>query len=130
MSARLSTHHVRRALQFYVDDHASACHDDLIFFVKQPAEPGAACSQFTVHRKGRAVPADLSISGQAFSTVAWPETVLLNLVLQARYQLTVTACRCDLAPARATLVSARAPLAQMGSCVAPRGARARTGRSC
>ena len=45
-----------------------------------------------VRRKGKQLPKELQLSGSDFDSVNWAETVLLNIVLQSQYQLTVVAC--------------------------------------
>ncbi len=47
---------------------------------------------YFVRRRGAQLPDDLRLSGREFEAVDWGESVLLNLVLQSRYQLTVVAC--------------------------------------
>jgi hypothetical protein len=54
---------------------------------------------FFVRRKVKKLPEELHLSGKDFNTVDWPQTVLLNLVLQSQYQLTVVACGCVWRPA-------------------------------
>ena len=46
-----------------------------------------------VRRKAKAIPADLCSKGKA-GCISWADTVLLNLVLQIAFQLTVTVSRC------------------------------------
>lgn len=69
----------------------SSHHDDLLFFVKSSKHPTRE-PRFFVRRRGKQLPPELQISGSNFDTVNWPETVLLNIVLQSQYQLTVVAC--------------------------------------
>ncbi|KAF8071144.1 hypothetical protein HT031_001226 [Scenedesmus sp. PABB004] len=77
---------------------AEAHHqDDLLFFVKSESHPARA-PPFFVRRKARALPAELCLSGRDFGAVDWPRSVLLNLVLQCQYQLTVVACGRDALP--------------------------------
>lgn len=45
-----------------------------------------------VRRKAKQLPQELQLSGQDFATVDWADSVLLNLVLQSQYHLTVVAC--------------------------------------
>ena len=47
-----------------------------------------------VRRKGRAMPAELGRGGQQAEHIDWRKSVLLNLVIQATYCLTVATCRC------------------------------------
>lgn len=91
-------------LQFV--NHSSLGHqqhqDDLLFFVRrrqQQLHPPASSSssstqqaQVFVRRKGKQLPDDLQLTGQAFDTVDWAQSVLLNLVLHSQYELTVVAC--------------------------------------
>jgi hypothetical protein len=51
-----------------------------------PREP------YFVRRRGASLPEDLSLSGHGFAGVDWAASVLLNTVLQSRFQLTVVAC--------------------------------------
>ncbi len=46
-----------------------------------------------VRRKGRAMPAELGRGGQQAERIDWRKSVLLNLVVQATYCLTVATCR-------------------------------------
>ena len=46
-----------------------------------------------VRRKGRAMPAELGRGGQQAEHIDWRKSVLLNLVIQATYCLTVATCR-------------------------------------
>lgn len=82
-------------LQFV--NHSSAGHhqqDDLLFFVRQQQTAAGSGSpgQVFVRRKTKQLPEELQLTGKAFSTVDWVQTVLLNLVLHSEYQLTVVAC--------------------------------------
>lgn len=70
----------------------SAHHDDLLFFSKSPSHPTASNPPFFVRRKAKQLPEELQLSGSQFSHVDWAQTVLLNIVLQSQYQLTVVAC--------------------------------------
>jgi hypothetical protein len=70
----------------------SAHHDDLLFFIKSPSHPTANSPPFFVRRKAKQLPEELQLSGSQFSNVDWAQTVLLNIVLQSQYQLTVVAC--------------------------------------
>lgn len=47
-----------------------------------------------VRRKGRAMPAELGRGGEQAEHIDWRKSVLLNLVIQATYCLTVATCRC------------------------------------
>ncbi len=76
--------------------------DDLLFFVRKGApavaragpvvapQPGE--EPFFVRRRARKLPGDLLLSGAEFPKVDWGASLLLNIVLQAQYQLTVVAC--------------------------------------
>lgn len=90
-------------LQFV--NHSSLGHqqhqDDLLFFVRRRQQqqlllPASSSStqqvQVFVRRKGKQLPDDLQLTGQAFDNVDWAQSVLLNLVLHSQYQLTVVAC--------------------------------------
>lgn len=75
-------------------------HDDLLFFV--PAAPptantstGGAAPELLVRRRGASLPPDLQLSGALFGAVDWCRSLLLNLVLQARFALTVATCSQD-----------------------------------
>ncbi len=46
-----------------------------------------------MRRKGRAMPAELGRGGQQAERIDWRKSVLLNLVVQATYCLTVATCR-------------------------------------
>ena len=46
-----------------------------------------------VRRKGRAMPEELGRGGQQAERIDWRKSVLLNLVIQATYCLTVATCR-------------------------------------
>jgi hypothetical protein len=70
----------------------SAHHDDLLFFIKSSSHPTASNPPFFVRRKAKQLPEELQLSGNQFSNVDWAQTVLLNIVLQSQYQLTVVAC--------------------------------------
>ncbi|KAF6250398.1 hypothetical protein COO60DRAFT_1647137 [Scenedesmus sp. NREL 46B-D3] len=70
----------------------SAHHDDLLFFIKSPGHPTSNKPPFFVRRKAKQLPEELQLSGAHFSQVDWAQTVLLNIVLQSQYQLTVVAC--------------------------------------
>ena len=50
-------------------------------------------SALLVRRKGRAMPAELGRGGQQAERIDWRQSVLLNLVVQATYCLTVATCR-------------------------------------
>lgn len=72
---------------------ASSQHqDDLLFFVKSGGNNGKADVPFFVRRKAKQLPDELQLSGSGFSSVDWKQTVLLNIILQSEYQLTVVAC--------------------------------------
>lgn len=109
---------MRVATQFVSDtQHLAEHHDDLLFFVySADLPPGPPRAPFMVRRRSQQLPPELQLSGDAFGTVDWSRTVLLNLVLQARYQLMVVACRC----ACSSRVRAR-----QGVCVDEGGASAR-----
>lgn len=89
-------------LQFV--NHSSLGHqqhqDDLLFFVRRRQQqlylPASSSStqqaQVFVRRKGKQLPDDLQLTGQAFDNVDWAQSVLLSLVLHSQYQLTVVAC--------------------------------------
>jgi hypothetical protein len=91
--------HILPALvtQFFTDVHHG--HDDLLFLVlKRPGSGGGGSSSnssapFHVIRRAPQLPLPLHLSGTQFGDYVWADTVLLNLVLQADYTLTVTACR-------------------------------------
>jgi len=86
----------------HVKDH----HDDLLFFVhSDAADPASNRPQsnspnmpYTVRRQGVVLPTEFQLSGPSFPLIAWDKTVLLNLVLQTRYDLTVIACKKDSLP--------------------------------
>jgi hypothetical protein len=67
-------------------------HDDLLFFVSHPAATKPREDAYFVRRKGKRLPDDLQLSGSAFASVDWCQTVLLNIVLQSHYSLTVVTC--------------------------------------
>lgn len=46
-----------------------------------------------VRRKGKAMPADLSLGMPLTEKVSWLDSVMLNLVLQTTYMLRATVCR-------------------------------------
>eukprot|EP00878_Enallax_costatus_P033844 GHUV01037417.1.p1 GENE.GHUV01037417.1~~GHUV01037417.1.p1 ORF type:complete len:125 (+),score=27.78 GHUV01037417.1:261-635(+) len=69
----------------------STHHDDLLFFVKS-SKHRMQDPRLFVRRKGKQLPKELQLSGSDFDMVDWAETVLLNIVLQSQYQLTVVAC--------------------------------------
>ena len=50
-------------------------------------------SGLLVRRKGRAMPEELGRGGQQAEHIDWRKSVLLNLVIQATYCLTVATCR-------------------------------------
>ncbi len=50
-------------------------------------------SALLVRRKGRAMPEELGRGGQQAEHIDWRKSVLLNLVIQATYCLTVATCR-------------------------------------
>lgn len=67
--------------------------DDLLFFVRTSnATSTSSDSALFVRRKAKQLPDELQLSGRDFPSVDWAQTVLLNLVLQSQYQLTVVAC--------------------------------------
>lgn len=80
-------------------------NDDLIFFVHSDqqalyrhhgsADPKADLDKgpFSVRRRGQQLSSDWGLSGKMFSAFAWDKTLLLNLILQAHYALTVITCR-------------------------------------
>lgn len=72
--------------------------DDLWFFVCDRGHTADDGLPFFVRRKNRSFPPDLEVEGSKFNTVNWAQSVLLNLVLQSMYQLTVVACSQDLLP--------------------------------
>eukprot|EP00882_Tetradesmus_deserticola_P012175 GHRQ01012900.1.p1 GENE.GHRQ01012900.1~~GHRQ01012900.1.p1 ORF type:complete len:367 (+),score=137.12 GHRQ01012900.1:584-1684(+) len=84
------------SFQFLFINHLTAAdsahHDDLLFFVKSPSYPTVNSPPFFVRRKAKQLPEELQLSGSQFSHVDWAQTVLLNIVLQSQYQLTVVAC--------------------------------------
>jgi hypothetical protein len=88
------------ALQF-VEDGGQLSNqqskDDMLFFVlAKPPEPTKQRpdpAPFIVRRKTVPLPQDLQLSGDRFSDILWDCSVLLNIVLQASFQLTVVACR-------------------------------------
>ncbi|KAI8473865.1 MAG: hypothetical protein J3K34DRAFT_518589, partial [Monoraphidium minutum] len=60
---------------------------------QQPAAAAAARPEpFFVRRRAPQLPDDLGLSGAGFAAVDWAASVLLNTVLQSRYQLTVVSC--------------------------------------
>ncbi len=67
-------------------------HDDLLFFVYTPAQQRQHDMPTFVRRKGKALPADLQSHGEKFALIDWRKTVLLNMVLQTRFVLTVASC--------------------------------------
>lgn len=78
--------------------------DDLLFFVTREAptvpppapQPkagrGAGKPPYFVRRKAKQLPEELQLSGASFERVDWCQSVLLNVVLQSQYSLTVVAC--------------------------------------
>lgn len=74
-------------------DPGEPATDDLLFFV---AAPGAAArprdEAYFVRRKAKQLPADLQLSGERFDKVDWKASVLLNIVLQGQFSLTVVTC--------------------------------------
>jgi hypothetical protein len=67
--------------------------DDLLFFVRAGnASSTSRDSALFVRRKAKQLPDELQLSGRDFPNVDWAQTVLLNLVLQSQYQLTVVTC--------------------------------------
>ena len=46
-----------------------------------------------MRRKGRVMPGELGRGGQQAERIDWRKSVLLNLVVQATYCLTVATCR-------------------------------------
>ena len=74
--------------------HSAHDHcDDLLFFVKLKCPKDGDGEPFFVRRKAKQLPAELQLAGPLFDGVDWSKTVLLNVVLQSAYQLTVVACR-------------------------------------
>lgn len=71
-------------------------HDDLVFLVERGSTTTATERQkFRVVRKvpGSALPEQLTQGSSLWPSIAWQDTVLLNLVVQGHYELTVTTCR-------------------------------------
>lgn len=88
---------LRLCLCLQFTNHCSAGQhqqDDLLFFVRQqqPAAGSGSPGQVFVRRKSKQLPEELQLTGKAFGSVDWVQTVLLNLVLHSEYQLTVVAC--------------------------------------
>jgi hypothetical protein len=80
-------------LQFIYSSGVSEQHqDDLLFFVRREAAAGSTALPFFVRRRMARLPEELQLSGKDFSSVDWEATVILNIVLQSQYQLTVVAC--------------------------------------
>lgn len=69
--------------------------DDMLHFVYDAAKPSGP--QIQVRRRAgqvvAALPPELHIGGAHYARVAWKDTLLLNLVLQAVYFLTIVVCR-------------------------------------
>ena len=69
-------------------------------------------SGLLVRRKGRAMPEELGRGGQQAEHIDWRKSVLLNLVIQATYRLTVATCRhaaTTVFPANAHCICATSP---------------------
>jgi hypothetical protein len=80
-------------LQFIYSSGVSEQHqDDLLFFVRRASAAGSTALPFFVRRRMARLPEELQLSGKDFSSVDWEATVILNIVLQSQYQLTVVAC--------------------------------------
>ncbi|KAG2486926.1 hypothetical protein HYH03_014425 [Edaphochlamys debaryana] len=77
--------------------HAVLEHqDDMLWFVTSKSALGPDSPTVTLRRNTTAaLPPELHPGGSAFSTIDWASSVQLNLVVQARYQLTVVQCRQD-----------------------------------
>lgn len=87
-------------------------NDDLLFFVhvtpahalagRAPASKhgdpngsgGLDQGPFSVRRRVKQLAPEWCISGSLFSAIAWDKTLLLNIVLQTAFVLTVVVCRC------------------------------------
>ncbi len=67
-------------------------HDDMLFFTWKGEVAAQQQETVFVRRKPHGLPPELQLSGRDFNLVDWARSLLLNLVLQSRYQLTVVAC--------------------------------------
>ncbi|DBA87122.1 TPA: hypothetical protein ACH3X2_005227 [Trebouxia sp. C0005] len=65
--------------------------DDLLFFVHLEAYQAEV--PYLVRRKTKALPVDLQEGGDKAHQIDWKRSVLLNLVTQTTYSLTVSACQ-------------------------------------
>ncbi|KAL0045379.1 hypothetical protein WJX82_005344 [Trebouxia sp. C0006] len=65
--------------------------DDLLFFVYLEAYQAEV--PYLVRRKTKALPVDLQEGGDKAHQIDWKRSVLLNLVTQTTYSLTVSACQ-------------------------------------
>lgn len=65
--------------------------DDLLFFVYLEAYQAEV--PYLVRRKTKALPVDLQDGGDKAHQIDWKRSVLLNLVTQTTYSLTVSACQ-------------------------------------
>ena len=82
-------------------------NDDLLFFVHSDSQPCASIDDtnsdliresldkgpFSVRRRGHQLSSDWGLSGRLFFAISWDKTLLLNLVLQTHYVLTMIVCR-------------------------------------
>ncbi|GLC33186.1 hypothetical protein PLESTB_000361500 [Pleodorina starrii] len=75
--------------------HALLEHqDDMLWFVTAPAALGLGTPPVSLRRNTSSeLPPELRPGGSAFPTVDWGLSVQLNLVVQAKYILTVVQCR-------------------------------------
>ena len=76
----------------------------------------AGGSALLVRRKGRAMPAELGRGGQQAERIDWRKSVLLNLVVQATYCLTVATCRSASAPWHEVALGSLQHNFQEGAC--------------
>ena len=98
---------VNLAIMIFVRDVASICQSrscmnaaacGAMLFESDRLRRGNACVQtgetaLLVRRKTKSLPPDLCAKGQV-ERISWVDTVLLNLVLQIAFRLTVTISRC------------------------------------
>ena len=85
-------------------------NDDLLFFVHSDSQSSASIGNtdsngsdliresldkgpFSVRRRNHQLSSDWGLSGRLFSAISWDKTLLLNLVLQTHYVLTMIICR-------------------------------------
>ena len=72
-------------------------NDDLLFFVHAARQPAAGApldpGPFSVRRRGKQMTPEWGLSGSNFAAISWEKTLLLNIVLQTEFVLTVIVCR-------------------------------------